>query len=414
MVWNRVVDREDGPPTPAARRYRSLDGLRGLAALTVVLDHLLLVVPSVSAIYVDGRLPSPSSPAWWLYRTPLRLLFAGHEAVLIFFVLSGFVLTLPLTQPNWRWRAYYPRRLVRLYLPVWAAILLALALALLVTRDPTFGSSWLASHKVPTAHALSRDMTLLVATSNLDSPLWSLRWEVWFSLLLPGMFGVLMFGRRRSWPLVVLALIAVSTASRFSAVAHRLPQSWLTEGLMQYLPVFGIGMVLALNRERLPLLGERIARTKHASRNGLAVVVVALLLTVSPSMAAGPGPFGAVAAAAYVASLIGVSMILFIALESRRAIRVLETPVVQWVGTRSFSLYLVHEPVVVATALTVRAHGYFPWLLIAAPMLLLILAVTEAFYRVAERPAHRLSRYVGSRAAARPEGSVAEPVGAGR
>lgn len=382
-------------------REPSLDGLRGVAAFVVVLYHITLVVPAVSSIYVGGVSPSPHSIQWWLYRTPLRLFVAGHEAVLIFFVLSGFVLTLPLTRvggPRWSWRAYYPRRLCRLYLPVWAALALALLLALVVTRDVHFGSSWLASHKPPTAHAVGKDGVLLFGTSNLDSPLWSLRWEVWFSLLLPVMFGLLLLLRvRRWWPAAVLLLVGMSLASRFAAVVDALPVSWMTVGLLQYLPVFGIGMLLALNRDQVERIGARISGAAW-----WAVTVVALLMVVSPSLVGAPGaPFGAVKAATYAASLLGAATLVFIALEWAGAGRTLESRPVQWAGSRSFTIYLIHEPIVVATALSVKAHSFLPWMLIAVPLVPVILLVAEVFYRFVEKRTHRLSRRVGELATPR-------------
>ena len=63
------------------RRLRELDSLRGLAAITVVFHHFSRIC-SPQIIHV-------------LDRTPLRLLVAGHQAVILFFLLSGFVLTLP-------------------------------------------------------------------------------------------------------------------------------------------------------------------------------------------------------------------------------------------------------------------------------------------------------------------------------
>ena len=63
------------------RRFRELDSLRGLAAITVVFHHFSRIC-SPQIIHV-------------LDRTPLRILVAGHQAVILFFLLSGFVLTLP-------------------------------------------------------------------------------------------------------------------------------------------------------------------------------------------------------------------------------------------------------------------------------------------------------------------------------
>lgn len=115
----------------AGSRVRSLDGLRGAGALVVVITHALVVIPSLSLMYVaaDGQqLASPEfgSMEWWLYSTPLRLIWGGHEAVLVFFVLSGIVLTAPLVthgRHGRAWLGYYLRRLCRLYVPVWASLI---------------------------------------------------------------------------------------------------------------------------------------------------------------------------------------------------------------------------------------------------------------------------------------------------
>ena len=76
-----------GPETN--RRFHELDALRGLAALTVVAHHLRLTISLVER---------PASAVWWeklLLFGPLQIFWAGHEAVVFFFVLSGFVLSLP-------------------------------------------------------------------------------------------------------------------------------------------------------------------------------------------------------------------------------------------------------------------------------------------------------------------------------
>ena len=66
-------------------RMHELDSLRGIAALTVILDHFV-------AAYVGTLhgLKGPSSRIITYFA--LHLFTAGHEAVLLFFILSGFVL----------------------------------------------------------------------------------------------------------------------------------------------------------------------------------------------------------------------------------------------------------------------------------------------------------------------------------
>lgn len=84
------------------------------------------------------------------YHTPLNLLWAGQQAVILFFVLSGFVLVELARRmaSRGRWvRSYYVQRLVRLYLPVWGAVLLAVLLALAVPRHTAGLSPWLTIHE---------------------------------------------------------------------------------------------------------------------------------------------------------------------------------------------------------------------------------------------------------------------------
>jgi peptidoglycan/LPS O-acetylase OafA/YrhL len=89
----------------------------------------------------------------------------------------------------------------------------------------------------------------------------------------------------------------------------------------------------------------------------------------------------------------------------RRAQRFLTRPAVRWLGTRSFALYLIHEPVVTSLGyLTGRTPPLALFLLLAVPTSLL---AAELFFRGIERPAHRLARRTGRAVAARRAGAGA-------
>ncbi len=73
-------------------KYHNLDGLRGLAALSVMLLHYVLVfAPFIIGAFVTQRHTRFDR---LIATTPLQLPTAGDFAVCIFFVLSGFVLSL--------------------------------------------------------------------------------------------------------------------------------------------------------------------------------------------------------------------------------------------------------------------------------------------------------------------------------
>src|SRR5690606_25618282 len=59
---------------PANGRLRALDGMRGIAAMIVVIYHLSLVARPYLETGTVG------DAWWWLTRTPLKLFTAGTEA----------------------------------------------------------------------------------------------------------------------------------------------------------------------------------------------------------------------------------------------------------------------------------------------------------------------------------------------
>jgi peptidoglycan/LPS O-acetylase OafA/YrhL len=355
-------------------RYRSLDGLRGLAALTVVIHHCLLTSVVLAATYRGG-----SATGWglseFLSRTPLHLIWDGTGAVLVFFVLSGFVLTLAFTQPvTPRWANYYARRLPRLYLPVWAALVLAVALAALVPRLVAGDQSWwINAHAANTTLSMvARDAALLFDPSLLDSPLWSLRWELTFSLLLPLYIWIAVTLRGGAWLKIVAALLLVGIGSKTGHAS------------LLYLPVFALGVVLAAERGRL---AAATARFGPGSWWGIAVIA-ALLMSADSMFVALPEwiarPLRTAAAALIVVVFLGCRSVA--AFAGRRSI--------QWLGRISFSLYLVHEPIVVTADRLLPGANALEILVIGLPVSLLVAA---AFYRLVERPSLALSRWMGKR-----------------
>ena len=98
-------------------RFALVDGLRGLAALAVVLYH------AGAGGHLAGTMAS---------LPPVRILGCGHLGVAVFFVLSGFVVAHSLHRTRMTWaalEAFTLRRALRLDPPYWVAILLCLAAA---------------------------------------------------------------------------------------------------------------------------------------------------------------------------------------------------------------------------------------------------------------------------------------------
>lgn len=201
-----------------------LDLLRFIAALLVVIGHLraLLFVS-----YPELANPGPLTKAFYL-GTGL-----GHQAVILFFVLSGaFVghgVLRRVREQSFSWSDYLAARSSRLVPPLMAALLLTLlfdttGIACFGTVGPYDGSAaadpalnlvQLAPEQLGPAALLGNlafCQTILVPTFGSNAPLWSLANEGWYYLLFPFLAVVLCRGPtgRRS-----IAAIAVAAGLAF-------------------------------------------------------------------------------------------------------------------------------------------------------------------------------------------------------
>ncbi|MCU1411458.1 MAG: hypothetical protein JWR04_2165 [Rhodoglobus sp.] len=376
---------------PAVGRLHSLDGLRGVAALAVVLHHSALAAPGLLEALWPGRDGSSlaqvaTTVGWRALTFPLHLvLSAGLEAVFVFFILSGLVLTIPALRAReaYSWRVYYPRRIIRLGLPVLASIVLAVLLLLAVPRYPIPGGGGL--DWVSTTNSLTLTLQDLLDTLNLlgprqplNNPLWSLGWEFAFSLLLP--LGVLLATRVRSRRAAAVVIVASLLVITTGSVLHL--------DALVYLPMFAIGAVLAAS---LPDVAR--ARGAIGSRRGEALwFVLCLVLVAAPWVASGiTGALYPVTVGLAVAGCLGLVLL---ALTGGLFAGFLETRVVQFLGRISFSLYLVHVPVLVTTF---YLFGVERWFLALPVGIALSLVVGWLFTLGVEQPSHRLARWVGRR-----------------
>lgn len=120
-------------------RFDYLDGLRGIAAIIVVMHHGVLFFDFglYSGLSSDAKFPS-----WdlWLSGKPILLLFfAGNFSVCVFFLLSGFVLAHIYSRADSSPLELMIKRYIRLTVPISGANLLLLAVGLLTLGLPVLG-----------------------------------------------------------------------------------------------------------------------------------------------------------------------------------------------------------------------------------------------------------------------------------
>jgi peptidoglycan/LPS O-acetylase OafA/YrhL len=352
-------------PAPARLPHRrSIDGLRALAVSAVLLYH--------------------AEVAW---------LPGGFLGVDVFFAISGYLITSLLLAEHAgsstiSLRTFWARRARRL-LPALGVLLLGVVLvAMIVAHDSvarlrgdvlaalTYSSNWWQVIRGETYFETFGRPPLL-------RHLWSLAVEEQLYIALPLAFALL---SKRGWlrhrrRLAFVALAGAVLSLRLLDVLWRTDdpsRAWYGTDTRAAGLLVGVGFAL------LWPMGERRRWTgaARAILDGLSVVslgLLALLMMTVGERDAALHDWGFAAAAL----LSGVAMVT-VTSPSMRAGRILHLRPLQWIGTRSYAIYLWHWPVFALTRprLDVQIDG---WPLLAARLLLTAVAA-ELSWRLVERP----------------------------
>ena len=415
--------------TTPGNRLPGLDGLRALAACSIVVFHV-------------WRYGAPGGNQFEL--GPLDRLFSHLPlGVTLFFTLSGFLLYRPFAASMIRGEArprlgrYYRNRALRILPAYWVILLIA---------GVVLGTTYLrASPYVLETGSLTqepgtflRDALLIqnyARTSFLTGigPAWSLAIEIVFYLLLP-VIAVVGFsiaarsaspqGRRLAALGPPLLLLCLGVAGKFVAwfvVPGQGPGSpwigdWhslLERSFLVQADLFAWGMALAALRVELEDGRVRITRTARwlLACGTLILGAGSILLREAGSLGQYPyDTLTALACAGILAIVVlptqrpGVSEVGSVHRDP--TLRLLETRGIVWVGVISYSLFLWHEPLV----RWIESHGLTAG---GAPGFLLALLTvgTVAFglatltYRFVERPGLSRRRNVRAEVRDGPSGS---------
>ena len=375
---------QPGPAAPGAERHwNSLDALRGVAALLVVTFHCALVSSAFATRAQPLSLASWGDPWTWLKFTPLRLLVSGGPpAVVLFFALSGFVLSLPFLrarrQPGYI--GFAVKRICRIYPPFAFAILVSAALYAIVQPAPVPGlSGWFNDMlwtRPPSADTVFRNlaMTGLQGDMTLDLVMWSLVHELRISLVFP-----ILFVLTRRWPATtfVATLLAglACTAALAGTEASSLVTSLIDTG--RFVVLFVAGILIAGN---LDAIRAAVDRLPSLAAPALWLLGIGLL------MAPGPSVF------AYYNFVwgLGAALLLVLVVGYPRADRMLSAAPLVWLGKISYSLYLIHIPLL--TAAVHAGYGRLPLGVTIAAVIPGSLLCAELMHRFVELPSIRLGR----------------------
>jgi peptidoglycan/LPS O-acetylase OafA/YrhL len=341
--------------SPWPSRYELLDGLRGLAALTVVLHHL--------GVHGDG-----------------------HFAVMVFFVISGYCITASAESCRRNgvgFGQFMARRIRRIYPPY----LLAVAFfAVTRTVKAAFGGP---NDLQRSALDWIQNLTLTQWVSNLFHPIswpsanphlfvpafWSLNYEEQFYLI---MAGALALAAVKRVPLIVPVAVLTVIGLIWNWF---IPGNWICGLCIEYWPHFALGSCLYF---------ALCVYTGRSSRR--AFVCVVLLLGLASAARIFPWTAATVLdcrSMVELAFLSAVTLGLFwLRPMSLRISRMMVWRPIAALGTISYSLYLIHQfnlTLVASLARHLLPAAPPPFVMIAT-LLGLHIALGTSFWFVCERP----------------------------
>lgn len=332
-----ITTPEAAAPPPVHLEY--LDSLRALAALWVVLLHAAVIL--FPFVFVkDGLLGLATH--WLKY---------GHLAVDIFIVLSGFCLIIPVARTGCLKGSageFYARRARRILPPYYAALGLSLVIGILL-REPPFGLGQSIVNQAVVANLLLLQDMHRPITDQINPPLWSvaLEWQIYF------LFPALVWSLRRYGMALTLSVSAI-LGYGLIAVCHQLGVGMsLAYSCPWYIFLFTLGICAGWGCSGPQQLALKTT-TWWVGLGSALMVVLGLLLWKFPAQLYTPQlpindferyePLIDAVAGALTATMLILLSRQQPGIIATRARRLLAWQPLVWLGTMTYSIYLLQWP----------------------------------------------------------------------
>lgn len=368
-----------------SQRLRELDSLRGLAALSVVIHHFLLIFPVIAE-----DTSKQTNILNILKYSPLHILFAGHEAVILFFILSGFVLSLP-TFINKRsgYLEFIVKRICRIYIPYAVIISVAILCAIVTISTPLHNLSDFAVYRWRvsiTPELVFQHFFLIRSFNNLqiDPVIWSLVHEMRISLVFPVL--VILVSRLRWFTSVTLAYVFYHLASTYIQ-QFQFQNDYLQT--LQYIGMFILGAVIARYRTAIKNIFTSLPKLVRYT----ALPIAACLYTYSWLWISNQSIHSDEINTLMITA--GAALFIILALSSDVFSKILLKRPLTYLGDISYSLYLIH--VVVLFLMLNLFYLRMPLAVVLAAALALSLLTAHISYKYVEMPSIKLGKYLSRR-----------------
>jgi peptidoglycan/LPS O-acetylase OafA/YrhL len=363
-------------------RYDELDALRGIAALSVVLWHF------VCATYT---IPEPGTKSFIF---SLYFLVHGRAAVILFFILSGFVLSLPFfREPRPQYGGFVVRRICRIYLPYVALIACTILVRTFVTIKKIPGLSDWFNDYCGDPFSLKTAIEHLFLIGNIhvmvyNNPVWSLVHEMRISLIFPLLF---LFVLRVKPIFSILACLLLTGVALLNEIfGWETSKGWQTGYFytLQMISFFIVGILLA--RYNNPAV--RWYGSLKKEKKIILLIVSCILFRYSMELWLANIKLGLLWD---YGSVIGACGLMVMARGSMKASTLLRKPGFKFFGNISYSMYLNHSTMLYLTIFLL--HDYLPLLVILPVYIASVIVFSFVTWKTIELPSIALGRILSNR-----------------
>ena len=317
-----------------------LDGIRALMAVIVVLEHIY------QALRFSYDPPALPKMLWNI----LAMFNVGQAPVVVFICLSGFVLTFPVLKGNFDLGSFAKKRFQRIYPPYIAGLVFSIVMTLCghwVQNDST--TSVVSAGSLFTHTFLIHNFTKYI--TSLNGTHWTVAVEVQIYLLFALVWQPLArnFGRTIPNVLFVVIPILITMAGYSLQYEYQL-----------YVTYFTFGGLTALCWTKCLAQERYKAIVKSVSYAGYVIFacVIGIIMTNRGAYASSlQAPIDVLIAIATCLTILNLSFAGETTLKPIHAIKCgLETPILSRVASYSYSLYLIHYPIVILMCKVARDY----------------------------------------------------------
>ena len=373
------------------KRFTELDSLRGIAAFTVVIGHCLMAFPIIFSLFTSRDPHSAPLFIKVLMFSPLHALWNGHSAVILFFILSGFVLSIPYygkSAPGFG--AYIIKRLCRLYIPYFVIVTISVLLINfchnehgIASLSDWFNGMW--AFKVNLITYL-KSLGMTGEFHNIDTTLWTIIIEIKISIFLPFLFLAVKRLKFIQNIFFIILVFAAFTVLSISPLSKLLPDL----NIFYYTPFFLFGSLIYKHKEDI---------RQFAINNTVLFFIVLLIfflyswewelaLVLKNSNTRVLNFIND-----YMAAIAGCLVIMLCIMDIAIVKKIMNIRFFHFLGKISFSIYLIHPIILLLAVYAFKgvSYSYLIFLVLG-----LSIASSYVYYLLVENPSMKLGKWLSS------------------